>query len=141
LATDAWNAKFHLIYNIDQEPGLSQDPGGAAHDPTVNTMMHIYFDDLVGMMEQPNISSSVQISVYPNPVCTLAELKFNADEASAGNLKIYNMMGQTVLEQAGINIKHGVNDLTVNLSDQQPGIYLVNLQLGKAVYTGTIMHE
>jgi len=141
LAQDAWNAKYHLIYNIDQEPGLSQDPGGAAHDPTVNTMMHIYFDDLVGKMDQPKVSTSIQILVSPNPVRTSAELKFSAGEATVGNLKVYNTMGQIVLEQDGINIKQGVNALRINLSAWERGVYLANIAVGNAIYSGKIILE
>jgi len=104
-------------------------------------MMHIYFDDLVGKMDQPKASASTQISVSPNPVRTSAELKFNIDEASVGNLKIFNTMGQIVLEQDGINIKQGVNALKVDLSEIGPGMYFANVELRDAIYSGKIILE
>ncbi len=141
LATDAWETKFHLIYNIDQDPGLSQDPGGAAHDPTVNTMMHIYFDDYVGKNETINNAASTEISVFPNPVQTNAELRFKTGKASTGNLKVLDVLGQIVHEQTGIDILAGNNSLALNLSNEKPGIYFANLQIENTLYSGKIVVE
>ncbi len=75
LATHVWDAQFHLIYNIDNYPGLNQDPGGPAHDPQTNTIWHVFFDDVVGIfdMENDNTAQSPDMMVNSNPYTDNAE--------------------------------------------------------------------
>jgi hypothetical protein len=143
LATHVWDAQFHLIYSIDNYPGLNQDPGGAAHDPQTNTIWHVYFDDVVGIfdMENETITEIQEILVTPNPCSEIAELVFESGEAQPVTLELYNISGQQVSATQYLNLTAGSNKVKVDVSDLETGVYFTVVKLPTQTLSGKIVVE
>ena len=63
--------------------------------------------------------------VYPNPITAASKLVYNAPEAGKLNVKVVNMSGTTVLNQA-YDIEAGENTIMLNLSESLPtGLYIL----------------
>lgn len=143
LATHVWDAQFHLIYSIDNYPGLNQDPGGAVHDPQTNTIWHVYFDDVVGVfdMENENISNSPDMIVSPNPCTSFADLVFELKDPQSAILEVFNISGQQVSERQSLNLTAGSNKLKVDVSTFETGVYFAVVKLPGETLTGKIVVE
>jgi len=74
-------------------------------------------------------------SVYPNPVTDALNYSFSADPREKIYLKIYNILGQLVLEQERTFPLFEEAVGTVNTGELHPGIYFLSLQQGKNVST------
>ncbi|MBK8602228.1 MAG: T9SS type A sorting domain-containing protein [Saprospiraceae bacterium] len=87
-----------------------------------------------------NIStkSDVDISIYPNPVSTLLNLKFMSSEAVKTNVLIYNTMGELVKSEA-IEVKIGENNSVINLSKLPNGVYTIQMLIEGKMYTEKII--
>lgn len=72
--------------------------------------------------------------LYPNPTKGTADLIFSSDEREVLNLRVYSLLGNTVLNtQVTSNV--GLNSVRLNLNDVENGVYLV--QLGNGSNTST----
>ncbi|MBL0117991.1 MAG: T9SS type A sorting domain-containing protein [Saprospiraceae bacterium] len=87
-----------------------------------------------------NIStkSDVDISIYPNPVSTLLNLKFMSSAAGKTNVLIYNTMGELVKSEA-IEVKIGENNSVINLSKLPNGVYTIQMLIEGKMYTEKII--
>ena len=70
---------------------------------------------------------SMTISNIPNS--SSLSINFSANQASSGQLIIYNISGQKVYEKA-VNLTSGINVLTVNLLTEDKGIFIATLNNG-----------
>ena len=141
LATHVWGAQFHLIYSIDNYPGLNQDPGGAVHDPQTNTIWHVFFDDVVGIFDQApeTISASPKIVVSPNPCTSFAELAFEMNGGYDASFEVYNIAGQKVAASQSLNLLKGSNKVNVDVSGFEAGIYFAVIKVANQTLTGKIV--
>jgi len=74
-------------------------------------------------------NSSFQNFVWPNPANNSLNIKLQAKEKLNGNVKIFNLSGQLLLEK---NIEH--NKQNINVSKLQPGTYVVELLCSGTTY-------
>jgi len=143
LATHAWDAKFHLIYSIDNYPGLNQDPGGAVHDPQTNTIWHVYFDDVVGIFDQETelTIDAPEVLISPNPCTNFAELVFDLDNQNDATLEVFNVAGQNVIAPQSLYLVKGSNKINLDVSEFETGIYFAVVKVANKTLTGKIIVE
>ena len=96
------------------------------------TQVHYFIDDFKMILSENSdlgyeeISSELDVVLYPNPTRDEIHLKFN--DASYGNIhvKVFNLHGQ-VLEFIEFN-GNSRNDLRLSLSHYDQGVYFVSIQ-------------
>jgi hypothetical protein len=143
LATRAWDAHFNLIYSIDNYPGLADNPSGANHDPTTNTIWHVAFDDVVGIFDTDKNEQHVEqaIVVSPNPCTGSAELTFETEQPATATLEIYDVSGKQIETIRTLKLSQGNNRIALDVSNYQHGIYLVLIRTSGQTLTGKIAVE
>lgn len=79
-------------------------------------------------------SSLAVHNLYPNPTTGTADLVFSSDAKETLELRVFSMLGNTVLQTA-ITTNIGLNSVRLNLNDVENGVYLV--QLGNGTHAST----
>lgn len=69
------------------------------------------------------------ISLYPNPAADQVELTINSNTDRSGTLKIYNTVGQVMMNDV-IILNEGSNHLSLTLTSFPAGIYFVEVEQG-----------
>ena len=72
------------------------------------------------------------ITAYPNPFGGRAVVTFNSTVAEPYDLRVVNLLGSVVLETKN-SAHEGMNAVTLDLSEQQSGIYFVILKQGSTL--------
>jgi thiol-disulfide isomerase/thioredoxin len=83
---------------------------------------------------EENLASLNNVSVYPNPATTSANISVNLEETSEVTVNVYNMVGAVVLSET-FNGSNGANMFTLNTNSLDNGQYIVNISLGENVAT------
>jgi hypothetical protein len=74
------------------------------------------------------------VVIYPNPANDILNLRFETQSASTVFLKVFNMLGQLVLE-SNIDGKSGINAFPISLDGLSSGEYC--LQVNSSVLSKT----
>jgi len=76
--------------------------------------------------------------IYPNPVRSVVKVKINNWEDDVANLRIYNDMGQSVMDMS-LNASAGKVNEAIDVSNLKPGIYFIRVwNEGQSVVTKMI---
>jgi hypothetical protein len=73
-----------------------------------------------------DLEVSNKINVYPNPSSGQVTLEMTDDIAKGATVSIYNLLGEQT--NAPIEIKPNVTQATLNLSNLEPGAYLMKIE-------------
>lgn len=135
------DADWKRIYvNLDSLAGVPQSRIGfvVTNDHGNNLYIdnvEIYTDD-----NQSPVAINTLFSVYdnfPGKTDDTFKLTFNLPEAEEVTLQIFNTLGQVIISNLLPNTLN--QTYTVDLNGQQPGIYLVRLQMGDHVGTAKVL--
>jgi hypothetical protein len=77
------------------------------------------------------------LSVYPNPASDIANVLFSTEENSTVSLAVVNTLGQTVYTNNLGNV-NGAQNVSINTSDLDAGMYFVNVTVNGTVSTERI---
>ena len=83
---------------------------------------------------EENLASLNNVSLYPNPATTSANISVNLEETSEVTVNVYNMVGAVVLSET-FNGSNGANMFKLNTNSLDNGQYIVNISLGENVAT------
>jgi hypothetical protein len=134
---------YYLIYQTDNEPGLAVrgdlDPYG---DNSIRFMKVSLTDVYVGNKEnkKPVYDYDV-LQNYPNPASDLTTIKVNIRKDTNLSIEVVNMMGQRVITFEGGNVKPGMNQFELNVSNLFPGTYFYTVRAGEAAVTKKMLVE
>ncbi len=81
------------------------------------------FISTVGLNENSGMSS---LSIYPNPSTSVANISLNLNDEANVTISVVNTLGQTVYTNALGNV-NGNQNIQINTTDLEEGIYLVNV--------------
>lgn len=76
--------------------------------------------------------SNSAMQVYAGANSSAINISISAEQASAGQLIVYNMGGQKVFEQA-LSVNKGNNDLSISMSNANKGVFVVSYDNGVQV--------
>ena len=71
-------------------------------------------------------------TLYPNPTVNSSTLGVQATKEQAGTIKVYNVWGQLITNQA-VEIRAGTNEYVINTEHLASGNYYINLELQNQV--------
>ncbi|MBO7491007.1 MAG: T9SS type A sorting domain-containing protein [Bacteroidales bacterium] len=74
------------------------------------------------------------MALYPNPANNKVTVALSSMEAANATLSIYNLMGQCVYAEP-INVMEGNNFISVNISNLNAGVYVVNVKTAQGTST------
>jgi len=78
------------------------------------------------------------ISIFPNPVNDMLNLKLNFEGFNKINVSVYSVVGQKVKE---VILPKGTEICSLNIRDLNKGLYFVQIQSGKEKFTQKISKE
>ncbi|NPD46365.1 MULTISPECIES: Omp28-related outer membrane protein [unclassified Lentimicrobium] len=78
------------------------------------------------------------ISIYPNPTYNNAQLTFSLVEKSNVQLSIYNVIGSLIMELPTELLNAGEQNIEINTTSLEEGIYFVNLNINNEIITKKI---
>jgi len=82
-------------------------------------------------IEETTVSSA---TVYPNPATDLTNIEFNVTSASDVTVQVINTLGQVVYTNYMGEV-NGTQKVTVNTTDFEAGMYLINITVNGNVMT------
>ena len=76
------------------------------------------------------------VTVYPNPVTDLLKVSFRSNQSSIAVISIFNNIGKQAFSQES-EVEVGTNIIPIDLRNYgiEPGIYFVQLKIGREVAT------
>jgi parallel beta-helix repeat protein len=85
------------------------------------------FSTLYSVINQPGVTESSQLSIYPNPMKSEAKFVFDLKEGSQVNLNVLDLNGKMILLLADKYYPQGVNTVYSNVGDLKEGTYVAKL--------------
>ena len=73
-----------------------------------------------------NAANGLNAVLYPNPATDKATVKFNATDAGSYTLKLYDLVGQSMLSIDGSAVQ-GENMVELNLASVAKGVYTLSV--------------
>jgi hypothetical protein len=74
-----------------------------------------------------NINGLTELAVYPNPAKEVAKLNFSLEKASNLTIAVYDQLGQLVQVVSNSQFNAGVNQVEINTSSLNSGIYNIRI--------------
>lgn len=104
---------------IDEITITAFNAGGAriATAPANNTTL---------VKEGNELLEDIELSVYPNPTSDSAMLRFSSEDSGEGTFQLIDIQGR-VVEDKILMINEGVNQISLDLSRYEQGVYLVKI--------------
>ncbi|MBR5146785.1 MAG: T9SS type A sorting domain-containing protein, partial [Bacteroidales bacterium] len=85
------------------------------------------------------VNSSLEMSIYPNPVVSEATINFNVNETAAVSYQIYDLSGRMVQNATLGNYGQGSHSANFNVNGLTAGTYIVKVQAGSVSNTTKIL--
>ncbi len=79
-----------------------------------------------------DIAKATTLNVYPNPANTTINFSYDFVAAQNATVRVYDLMGRTVLTQDFGKQAAGVNNFTIDIATLSNGIYYVEMASGEA---------
>jgi len=135
---------FHLLYQLDVEPGLNirgdEDP---VTDNTI-TYMKVFRNELIPLdveeAQEPVLSEDVSQNM-PNPFTGKSYVNINLRQATSLSLEVTNMLGQIVYTVPERDFNSGSARLEIDGSDLTSGIYFYTVKAGETAITKKMIIE
>ncbi len=109
------------------------DNGQTTPAPCYNGSYGVTLDFTVDTTLGSNSFDTSNFVAYPNPVKDVLNLSY---KAAISNVKVINLLGQEV-----VNAKANTNDVQVDMSALNAGIYIVNVTVDDTVHTIKVIKE
>ncbi len=94
-----------------------------------------------GVTAISNTSPSTEVNIYPNPASHAATISVGLKDAKDFDISLYNSIGQQVIATIKINGKPGLNDVFVDLSKLNSGMYFYLVKTDNSVVTKKLIIE
>ena len=87
-----------------------------------------------------NINLPETITIYPNPVKNSFINTITSNSTQSGEIIIYNLIGQERFSK-NISLMNGTNNINIDISNLQTGLYIYTLKTNKQSYTSKFIKE
>ena len=125
LAPTMPNGQLHLIYQGDEEPGLSvrgdEDPAYST-----NNIFYLTFPTNVGVNE--SIQAINNVNVYPNPANDYSYIDITINQTQNVDIYVSNMLGQQVYNHSYGKLSAGKHTFSVEAGKFLPGVYFYTIK-------------
>ncbi len=122
------NLSFSTSDYYDGYYMLYVEAGDECGNMSVDSQMVYFNNGYVSVLAQPD-DQQFETHIYPNPAKDQIVVRFfNDKRKAAGMLTIHDATLQTVKQVAYRNIQPGMNELTVDIRELNPGIYYLTFR-------------
>jgi len=112
----------HVVFQEDPFPGIAE--WLTNHDKVQNNMMHMTIDkDVFVGLKEPAEALPFELSIYPNPVATVAFLNLTLKKAGDVSIKLLNQVGQSIYSNDPGRYDEGRHFIRLDVSELPAGIY------------------
>jgi len=91
----------------------------------------VYVDNCTGITEL----SGKTMQIYPNPLTENATLSFYLSNPESVNVSVFNNLGMEVMKIAHPQMQAGMQNIHLNVSTLENGIYFIRVQAGNDILT------
>jgi hypothetical protein len=81
-----------------------------------------------------------QVEVFPNPMSDVARMMILTENEGATSVQVFQLDGKLVKSE-NVNLTKGKNQVTINVQDLNPGIYMYRLAVGQQMHTGKMIKK
>lgn len=132
--------QIHLIYQLDNEPGLSIRGDEDAPSENLYYQLSVDKSDIVGSTNKPVPSFELSQN-YPNPFTGISKVNLILSKTSLVSLEVTDLLGRTVYTLPATNLSAGSNLLTINSNNLKPGVYVYTVTVNGERITRKMMVE
>lgn len=133
----AYQSEVRLIYQVDNEPGLSVR--GDEDAPTDNIFYYMEITKpTVGAGNEPISVKEIQLSTYPNPFTNNTTIDVTTGSKSNVVVEVYSVTGQKVMEHNYGQYPAGMFKINLDASALESGLYFVKVKAGEQSSTTKI---
>ncbi|PKO97948.1 MAG: hypothetical protein CVU14_08685, partial [Bacteroidetes bacterium HGW-Bacteroidetes-9] len=132
--------QIHLIYQLDNEPGLSIRGDEDAPSENLYYQLSVDKSDIVGSTNKPVPSFELSQN-YPNPFSGISKVNLTLAKTSVVSLEVTDLLGRTVYTLPATNLSAGSNLLTINSNKLKPGVYVYTVAVNGERITRKMMVE
>ncbi len=95
----------------------------------------------VRLVVNNRMASETHITTYPNPVTQLLNVRIDAPGAANAIIRIFDLFGKEIKSQQA-TLNTGTNEIGLaDLSDIQPGVYIIKIISGETEYTNRFIKK
>ena len=134
--------KIRLTYEHDWHPGVYVPTiGGYTSNytlqtqATLNDIIYLEVDTLLNVGIEKVLSRAGETSVYPNPSNGQVDLTIRVYKDVNVQIYVTNLSGQVVSNYRQSGLKLGKNQVHMDLSNLESGMYFVNIRAGESLMT------
>lgn len=91
----------------------------------------VYVDNCTGITEL----SGKGVQVYPNPLTENSTLSFYLSNPETVNVSVFNNLGMEVIKIANQQLQSGLQNINLNVTSLENGIYFIRIQAGSDIQT------
>lgn len=138
----SWTSDPPGFYSTEKSPSVSPEEstiymvtvtdGGYSKADSVE----IFVNGTIGLPENHVLSG---ISIFPNPVNYIFKVRFSSEYYGQGFIKINDMSGRMVQSEK-IFIEEGLNELSIQIFDCEPGVYLLSVHSDNKVIKAGVVY-
>jgi hypothetical protein len=85
--------------------------------------------EIVSNSVQSNMVAGVDLQVYPNPMNDNATIRFSLEEYADVSVRLYDLIGKEVRSFEVGGVSAGVNEVSLEKGDLNPGLYMLVLDV------------
>ena len=121
--------KVHIVYQQDVLPGFHEWLDDHEQDENQMTAVSYDKDFFVGIGEQYT-KPAVQLSEgYPNPAVNKVNFQLRLEKTSYVSITLTNIVGKVVFDQDAEKFQAGVNKISVDVNELNPGTYFCTINV------------
>jgi subtilisin family serine protease len=135
-----------IVLSVTSSPALFDAVISSGRLNTCNALTYFLRNFTQGIAAPPSntegsLSTAVNaLVIAPNPTTSTFSIHFNAEKTTPSELVIRDMLGRVLVQQNWATSK-GQNDLSVDASAFNKGIYFINIQAGGKLLVQKIIKE
>ncbi len=100
----------------------------------VNSAFSLYtYDPTLVQGIKNNYQTTSNINIYPNPSDGNFNIKIESQQSDKIKIVVTDVLGKIIKDDSNINLTNGLNNLPLNLTNVQSGIYFVNISSPKQI--------
>lgn len=88
----------------------------------------VYYKDATGISNNSIVSDTRKIKIYPNPASSKVDIEYWSNKAAETILSIVDVTGKSVLLRNYGVLTKGSNNMQLDISNLNPGIYFIQLE-------------
>ena len=136
---DGLGASTNTQGGVDGEYSIKNNQG-----VVIGNMNSVVFGSASNLFENGTSGTSTitdltryDLSIFPNPVSSKANIQFNLTESATVNVTLVNVLGETVNTNA-YQLGSGAQNVNFNVTDVTAGVYFIQLDINGQIITQKI---